>query len=224
MSDMETTREQVLRLIVALGPISPPELADRLGLTPAGVRRHLAILEDGGLIAEHQYTGPAVIRRGRPARHYITTDAGQAQLSDAYCDVANAALRFLAGEAGAEAVDRFAAAHFQEMESRYAPRVARAGSLAGRVEALAEALTLDGFAATVRRVGAEAVALQLCQGHCPVQQIAREFPQLCEEETKAFARLLDVHVQRLATLADGEHVCTTHIPLYVRPRASEGST
>jgi predicted ArsR family transcriptional regulator len=54
---------------------------------------------------------------------------------------------------------------------------------------------------------------QLCQGHCPVQHVATQFPQLCEAETQAFSELLGVHVQRLATLAHGEHVCTTHIPL-----------
>jgi len=58
---------------------------------------------------------------------------------------------------------------------------------------------------------------QLCQGHCPVQQVATRFPQLCEAETKAFSELLGVHVQRLATLAHGEHVCTTHVPLAARP-------
>jgi hypothetical protein len=46
-----------------------------------------------------------------------------------------------------------------------------------------------------------------------VQHVAAQFPQLCEAETKAFSELLGVHVQRLATLAHGEHVCTTHIPL-----------
>jgi predicted ArsR family transcriptional regulator len=45
-----------------------------------------------------------------------------------------------------------------------------------------------------------------------VQQVATEFPQLCEAETAAFSRLLGVHVQRLSTLAGGGHVCTTSIP------------
>jgi predicted ArsR family transcriptional regulator len=45
-----------------------------------------------------------------------------------------------------------------------------------------------------------------------VQQTATQFPQLCEAETRAFSRLLGVHVQRLSTLAAGGHVCTTNIP------------
>ena len=46
-----------------------------------------------------------------------------------------------------------------------------------------------------------------------MQDVAHEFPQLCEAEARAFSRLLGVHVQRLATLAGGGHVCTTNIPL-----------
>ena len=35
----------------------------------------------------------------------------------------------------------------------------------------------------------------------------------CEAERESFSRLLGVHVQRLATLAQGDHVCTTFVPL-----------
>jgi predicted ArsR family transcriptional regulator len=42
--------------------------------------------------------------------------------------------------------------------------------------------------------------------------VATEFPQLCDAETAALGRLLDVHVQRLATIAHGDGVCTTFIP------------
>ncbi|MFE0644720.1 transcriptional regulator, partial [Streptomyces sp. NPDC058877] len=37
-------------------------------------------------------------------------------------------------------------------------------------------------------------------------------PQLCEAETEFFSRLLGTHVQRLATIAHGDGVCTTFIP------------
>ena len=41
--------------------------------------------------------------------------------------------------------------------------------------------------------------------------MAAEFPQLCEAETEAFAQLLGTPVQRLATIAHGDGVCTTHV-------------
>jgi predicted ArsR family transcriptional regulator len=93
-----------------------------------------------------------------------------------------------------------------------------------RAEALATALTREGYAASTRQVGAGA---QLCQHHCPVAHVAAEFPQLCEAETEAFAKLLGTHVQRLATIARGDNACTTHVPVVSagNPAASEpGST
>ena len=41
--------------------------------------------------------------------------------------------------------------------------------------------------------------------------MAAEFPQLCEAETEAFGRLLGTPVQRLATIAHGDGICTTHV-------------
>jgi predicted ArsR family transcriptional regulator len=42
--------------------------------------------------------------------------------------------------------------------------------------------------------------------------VAHEFPQLCEAETEAISLVLGRHVQRLATIAHGDGVCTTCIP------------
>jgi hypothetical protein len=61
----------------------------------------------------------------------------------------------------------------------------------------------------------------MCQHHCPVAHVAAEFPQLCEAETEMIGRLLGTHVQRLATIAHGDGVCTTHIP---RPRPSDDTS
>jgi predicted ArsR family transcriptional regulator len=46
--------------------------------------------------------------------------------------------------------------------------------------------------------------------------VAHEFPQLCEAETEMISRVLGRHVQRLATIAHGDGVCTTSIPTPVR--------
>jgi hypothetical protein len=45
-----------------------------------------------------------------------------------------------------------------------------------------------------------------------VAHTAEQFPQLCEAEAEVFSRLLGTHVQRLATIAHGDGVCTTFIP------------
>jgi predicted ArsR family transcriptional regulator len=218
------TRQRVARAVSELGPVTASDLAQHLGLTSAAVRRHLDNLEAEALVRPLE-TAPIGPRgRGRPARAYVLTDSGHAALSSEYEDLATSALRFLAEEAGPGAVERFAAARVRELEARYAPEVDAAGSdIAARTQALVSALSEDGYAASARPMGPGGV--QLCQGHCPVQHVAAAFPQLCEAETEVFARLLGGHVQRLATLAHGEHVCTTFVPTAsVRSSVRKSST
>jgi predicted ArsR family transcriptional regulator len=54
--------------------------------------------------------------------------------------------------------------------------------------------------------------VQICQHHCPVSHVAEEFPELCDAEREAFAEVLGTHVQRLATIVNGDCACTTHVP------------
>lgn len=211
-----TTRSQVLDLVVEKGPVTALTIAKILGLTTAAVRRHITILIDSHEIAEHDPGHSGKRGRGRPARHYVATERAHMKLTDGYSDLAVKALGYLGQVGGGDAIESFAAARSREIERRYAPIVRDAGSDPRvRAQALADALTQDGFAATVREIGNGDFAVQLCQGHCPIQNVADDFPQLCDAETQAFSRLLNVHVQRLATLAGGEHVCTTHIPVGV---------
>ena len=211
------TRDRILQAISERGPVTAATLALDLGLTAPAVRRHLENLEDAGLITERE-VAPGVRGRGRPARSFVLSDAGHQGLESDYDHLATEALRFLAQESGEGAVRRFAETRVAELEGRYAAELAAAGTgTAARVDALVGALTRDGFAASARPVGEPGstspfTGIQLCQGHCPVQHAAREFPQFCDAETDAFSRLLGVHVQRLATLAHGDHVCTTFIP------------
>ena len=80
-----------------------------------------------------------------------------------------------------------------------------------RVQALAEALSADGYAACASDAAAAGGGEQLCQHHCPVAHVAEQYPELCEAETEAFGRLLGTPVQRLATIAHGDGICTTHV-------------
>jgi predicted ArsR family transcriptional regulator len=212
-ADDAPTRERVAHTILQDGPSTAAGLAERLDLTPAAIRRHLEQLLEEGLIEAREPRVHGHRGRGRPARVFAVTDAGRDAFYQAYDDLAVSAMRFLAENGGPEAVAAFARRRVGELEERYAPAVTAAPE-EKRAEVLAEALTEDGYAASVReaRAGTERTGLQLCQHNCPVAHVAAEFPQLCEAETEVFARLLGRHVQRLATIAHGDGVCTTHVP------------
>jgi predicted ArsR family transcriptional regulator len=218
------TRGHVARLILELGPCTAATLGGRLGLTPAAIRRHLDNLIADGLIETRTARTYGNRGRGRPAKVFVITDAGRSAFEHAYDDLASSALRFLERTCGPEAVAEFARQQVAETERRYAPVVAQAGDLRTRVQALAGALSADGYAAAAGPVPSTATpgtgtpgsgvvpsGQQICQHHCPVAHVAAEFPQLCEAETEAFGRLLDVPVRRLATIAHGDGICTTHV-------------
>jgi predicted ArsR family transcriptional regulator len=196
-------------MLLEHGPVTAAQIAESLGLGAAAVRRHLdALLADGqATFRSPPRRGPR--GRGRPAKVFLLTSAGRARFEHTYDDLAVAALRFLSERDGEQAVRSFAERRVTDLVGRHRAEVVAAADPVSRAQLLATALSMEGYAASAEHVGSGA---QLCQHHCPVAHVAAEFPQLCEAETAAFADLLGVHVQRLATIARGDAVCTTHVP------------
>lgn len=210
------TRQRVARAILEHGPSTAISLGEQLDLTPAAIRRHLEHLVAEGAVETRE---PRVKerRRGRPAKEFALTPAGRDRFEQQYDDLAAQALRFLSRTAGPEAVLAFARERLSWVEEAVA-RVLDEDPDLTATEALARVLREQGFAASVHD---GPIGEQLCQQHCPVSHVAHEFPQLCEAETEVFSRVLGSHVQRLATIAHGDGVCTTCIP--ARPQSIQNA-
>lgn len=204
-----STRNRVARSILDHGPSTVADLAERLGLTQAAVRRHLDSLVADAVVEAREKRVYGTRTRGRPAKVFALTDCGRDAFDQSYDSLAVEALRWIERNAGGEAaVAAFARDRIEAQAAAYREAVESADPK-DRTEALAKALTADGYAATARNAP---VGEQLCQHHCPVAHVAEQYPQLCEAETEIFSRLLGTHVQRLATIAHGDGVCTTFIP------------
>ncbi|GAB2630913.1 transcriptional regulator [Nocardioides ginkgobilobae] len=204
-----STRQRVARSILVNGPSTAATLAEQLDLTPAAVRRHLdQLVEDGEVEARDPRPG-AVRGRGRPAKLFALTERGRDSFEAQYDDLALQALRFLAETGGEDALRAFADQRVSFIEARFGAVLEENPDLTP-AQVLARVFTDEGYAASVREL--PLAGEQLCQQHCPVSHVAHEFPQLCEAETAAISRVLGRHVQRLATIAHGDGVCTTCIP------------
>ncbi|WP_372729757.1 helix-turn-helix transcriptional regulator [Nocardioides sp.] len=204
----QPTRQRVVRSILVNGPSTAAALAERLDLTPAAVRRHLDQLIDEGALEAREPRSSTSRGRGRPAKVFALTEAGREGFDQQYDDLAVQALRFLDETGGESAVREFANRRVAFIEDRFDGVLEHHPEMTP-VEALAQVFTDEGYAAAVRTLP---MGDQLCQQHCPVSHVAHEFPQLCEAETEAIGRVLGRHVQRLATIAHGDGVCTTCIP------------
>ena len=200
------TRDAIARSILENGPSTASTLSKRLALTPAGIRRHLDLLVADGILEARDPRVGSTRGRGRPSKVFLMTDEGRSQCEHTYDDLAVAALKFMAAHSGDHLVTAFAESRAEDIERKAAPFLAKRTK---KIDALASFLTEQGYAASVEKRG---TGEEICQHHCPIAHVAAQYPQLCEAETQAFSRLLGTHVQRLATIAHGDGVCTTYIP------------
>jgi len=200
------TRDAIARSILENGPSTASTLSKRLALTPAGIRRHLDLLVADGILEARDPRVGSTRGRGRPSKVFLMTDDGRSQFEHTYDDLAVAALKFMAAHSGDHLVTAFAESRAEDIERKATPFLAKRTK---KVDALATFLTEQGYAASVEKRG---TGEEICQHHCPIAHVAAQYPQLCEAETQAFSRLLGTHVQRLATIAHGDGVCTTFIP------------
>jgi predicted ArsR family transcriptional regulator len=200
------TRDAIARSILENGPSTASTLSKRLALTPAGIRRHLDLLVADGILEARDPRVGSTRGRGRPSKVFLMTDEGRSQFEHTYDDLAVAALKFMAAHSGDHLVTAFAESRAEDIERKATAFLAKRTK---KVDALASFLTEQGYAASVEKRG---TGEEICQHHCPIAHVAAQYPQLCEAETQAFSRLLGTHVQRLATIAHGDGVCTTYIP------------
>ena len=184
------------------------------------MRRHLdALVKDGLLEAREPYQHSSNTRgRGRPSKVFVVTEIGREEFEHSYDDLALLAIKYMNSESGAAMVAGFANARAEDLERKAKPFMAKAKTDAAKFTALAEFLSSEGFAANIHDQG---IGQELCQHHCPIAHVAAQFPELCEAETAAFSRLTGTHVQRLATIAHGDGVCTTFIPKLTKKTTTE---
>ena len=209
------TRQRILRLVVEEGPVSV--VRARAGPRPHRPRASAvtsAALEAHGQIVVHAGAGPGACRPGPPGPPLRGHGRGQAALTRAYSDLAGAGpgLPRAGGRrrGGPGASPTSASA---ELAERHAAPSRPPGTTSATVSTALADRRSPPTATPPRRDRCPAAGPSSCaRGTAPSRHVAARFPQLCEAETRAFSRLLGVHVQRLSTLAAGGHVCTTHIP------------
>ncbi|QFS91724.1 hypothetical protein FIV07_13250 [Mycobacterium sp. THAF192] len=204
------TRGAIIRLLLESGPTTAGRIGDELGLSAAGVRRHLDALIEAGDAQANAAAAWQQEGRGRPAKRYQLTAAGRAKLEHTYDDLASAAMRQLREIGGDDAVRTFARRRIDAILAGVEPAD---GDVQEAAERVADALSQAGYATTTTQVGGPLSGVQICQHHCPVSHVAEEFPELCEAEQQAMSEVLGTHVQRLATIVNGDCACTTHVPL-----------
>src|ERR1700719_3249706 len=170
------TSDRILFLLKTRAPLTAAALARQIGITPMGVRQHLARLELDGLVAYLDERRSV----GRPKRHWQLTAKAHARFPDSHAQVTLellGAVEKLFGEAG---LDRLIAERERETLERYRLALARAKSLAARVRLLARLRSEEGYLSQSR--AASDGSFLLVENHCPICAAARACRGFCRSE------------------------------------------
>jgi len=198
------TREQIVALLRRQGQMTAAELSDALGIGAVGVRQHLALLERDELVHI------AGVRRGmgRPSHLYALTPAAEALFPKRYDRIAMDALAFVEASGGAAAIDRLFDARRESLADQYRPRL-EGKSRAEQVAELAAILNEQGYMCEWSQVDDETFVLT--EHNCPIDCVAREYHQACEQEIALYQDILGVPIERTQTIAAGEDCCCYRI-------------
>lgn len=192
-------RGHILLALKMAQPLTAAELAERHGVTPNAVRRHLKELEVERLV---EYSRE---RRGQgaPVNAYRLTPDGEGLFPKRYDRALTALLEFLERTGGREEVRRFFTERFTTHAERILARL-EGGSLEDRVEAVAEFLTAEGFMAEWRL---EDGTLRIAEHNCAMHAVAERFPEVCESELEFLRRVLGPGLTRRRHIVSGCNSC-----------------
>ncbi len=205
--DENSTRKNIILLLKKNGGMSIDDLSKLIEITPMGIRQHLLSLEKKGIVTY-------VPRRrgiGRPGFVYMLTDAANELFPKAYDKFAVGLLRDIRKREGDEKID----AIFNWRRDRLFK--ARKDALSGKrsveetLNALKQILEEDGHFVEISK---NSDNYQLKQYHCPINKLAKEFPDACKYELQLYRDLISGNITREHSVAEGAQSCDYLIPKF----------
>lgn len=202
---LQPTRRRIILALKQHGGLTAAELAEMLGITSMGVRRHLTTLERDRLV---RYS---LVQRGkgRPSYVYQLSSEAEALFPKNYAALARELLGYVTEQDGGEHV-----IELFDLRAQRRIRSARARldgqPLAERVAGLAEILSSEGYLAGWEQVDADTFLLS--EHNCAVHDVAAEFSAACSSELTFLAAVLsDAEVTREHHMVGGDLSCVYRI-------------
>jgi DeoR family suf operon transcriptional repressor len=190
-------------------PMTATELAERFGLTPNGLRRHLKALEEAEVVRYRREARGV----GGPVYAYTLTASGEALFPNAYSEALVAALETLGAERGADAVVALFRKQWESLVAEAAPTFGEL-PLAERAQLLAELRSSQGYMAEAEAGEEEGAVIR--EHNCAIRAAAHRFPEICAAELGFFAETLGADVERRSHILSGCNECE----YVVRPRVA----
>ena len=196
---MNSTRDQILRLIKAQGQATVAELAAALEISAVSVRHHLSSLLAEGLIRS------AEVRRGvgRPHLVYSLTALAHERFPAKYLRLSERLLDELKVSLPPRALEDMFTRMAEGMVAEYTIRMA-GKSLDEKMNVLMDVLGAEGFMARWNRTGE---TISLTEYSCPYLQIGQRHPEVCAIDQTVIRQLLNATVEKTTCILNGGDNC-----------------
>jgi DeoR family suf operon transcriptional repressor len=204
---VETTREQILRLVRGHREIGIAQVAETLGVSPAAVRRHLDGLRADGLV-DVKLERHGV---GRPSLLFFLTERAEEGAGKPYLQLMTRLFRRLdrmdetevGGRSGREVIEGALADVAFEVAAAHQGEVG-GETLGERVARTTIALEPEGIVDGWRREGETFVVFN---GECPYVRITESTHACCSADRHSIELLVRADVEQVRRIADGDPVC-----------------
>jgi predicted ArsR family transcriptional regulator len=200
-----TTRQSILQLLRRHGQMTALELSEALCIGAVGVRQHLATLERDGLV---EIVG---LRRsvGRPSHLYMLTSEAEGRFPKRYDRIALDLINYVAEVGGDPAIDSLLDRRRAVMNRDLRPRMLGKSRLE-QMAILCGILIEQGYMCEHEQL--DDGSFVLTEYNCPIDCIARKYPQICTQELLLYEDLVGAPITCQSTISQGSHCCRYHIP------------
>ena len=178
------------------------ELAKAMKISRMAVHKHLALLQERGLVMSVETTGHV----GRPRMIYKLTSQSRTIFPKSYSAIATHALDFIERNMGKAAVEKVLRERQSELFEQYYKRL-RNLEFDKRVKELANIRDEEGYMAESRREPKNYGRHVLLEYNCPILHIAEKHWEACSTETELFENLLGAEIETTHRAAKGDLVC-----------------
>lgn len=219
---MHAVRKHILEILKETGGATVAELAERLDMAPVSVRHHLDILQGDNLICIGRIERTGSV--GRPQQIYQLTDDAAEFFPKNFALLAAGMVRQLKQLLPPDQVDAVFASLADEMAAEANLAALETLPLAERLERVTDFLNARGYLARWEPCSPDdGVHFKLYKHNCPYAGVSGEHRELCLMDQLLIDRLVGVHCERTASVANHDRCCTYQIGAAVSAPAPVGA-
>jgi len=202
---MKSTREKIMRTLLAFPRSTINDLADSVGINGISIRHHLISLEADDLVTSSEERHGV----GRPHLVYSLTDKGIEQFPSSYLRLTQRILDTLKDKLSKTELEALFQQIGLDIAAKYGEAL-EAKSTEERVKILESVLSKEGFIIEWKK---DNDSVRLVSLSCPYYRIGLDHPEICALDHTLISAFVAAPVEVETCILNNDDRCTYRIPL-----------